>query len=242
MRGKGTEGGHARSEGIDLLLRIALEVVKDSGESEPQKCEIDGHEGRDAYDAPEEFIYCFAHDMLQGTLSNHKLRDVSDSESEGGMMTTHASNNVHEHCGVRLWEGARRIHLVHEEGNVAGAELLNEKMTEKVIIAREVADVHHLVGEAPFEDTRRAGTSGARCTRARMALLLLRRHIGAERQVSRCRDRQGWREENNGIPSGLWRANPPWGNAGEENEQVTLGHDLNVTGVTGLPTSSFNRI
>lgn len=57
---------------------------------------------------------------------------------------THASDDLHEVCGVGLGETTRCVHLVDEEGNVAGAELLDEEMAEEVIVLGEIAHVHDL--------------------------------------------------------------------------------------------------
>lgn len=67
-------------------------------------------------------------------------------EKEDG---TYAPDDSHEvrRCGLR--KTTRRVHFMDEEGDVARSEFLNQKMGKKVIIAREVLDLHDL-GRAPF--------------------------------------------------------------------------------------------
>lgn len=64
----------------------------------------------------------------------------------GNEEITHASHYVEKVLCLGLGELSSRVHLVHDEGNIAGAEFLDEKVTEKVVIAREVAHVHDLGG------------------------------------------------------------------------------------------------
>lgn len=67
----------------------------------------------------------------------------------GAKERTHASNDLHEVCGVGLGETARCVHLVDEERDVAGAELLDEEVAEEIVVLGEIAHVHDLCG-TPF--------------------------------------------------------------------------------------------
>ena len=63
---------------------------------------------------------------------------------EGRQGATHASHYEQEVVRVRLGDTTGRIHLVHDEGDVAGAHLFDEQMAEEVVVPGEVAHVHDL--------------------------------------------------------------------------------------------------
>lgn len=91
------------------------------------------------------------------------MKDTWHARSEGaragGQKFTHASHDLEKLLSVGLWESSRGVHLVDDEGHVAGAELLDEEVAEKVIVARKVAHVHDL-GWTPL--TLEDGRAGAR--------------------------------------------------------------------------------
>jgi len=51
-----------------------------------------------------------------------------DSSGGGALGGYKAPNDGHEVVWVRLWEPTRRVHFVHEEGDVVCAEFLDEEM------------------------------------------------------------------------------------------------------------------
>ena len=75
----------------------------------------------------------------------HTSRDEQDSATGGGC-ATHASNNCHEIGRRNFWKSAGRIHLVNAERNIACTELLDQKVTEKVVVSGEVTHVHDFCG------------------------------------------------------------------------------------------------
>lgn len=82
-------------------------------------------------------------------VSTTRLADARHWRETGVNELTHASDDLHEVCGVCLGETTGCVHLVDVEGDVAGAELLDEEMAEEVVVLGEIAHVHDLCG-TPF--------------------------------------------------------------------------------------------
>lgn len=98
---------------------------------------------------------------------------------------TYIANDGQQLVRIGLGNGATAIHLVHDEGDGAGPEFLDEKVAEEIVIPREVAHVHNL-GRAPY----------GQCGRARARLGLrhnTQREVGGRRRRRREKGNDGGR-------------------------------------------------
>ena len=126
---------------------------------------------------------------------------------------THASNNLKELVWVLLWEPASGIHLVDDERDLLVAELFDEEMAEKVVVAREILHVHDLCRPpCPFlrrrlwghrggsHEARRTGWGGEKDLNARRTLAARDKSDARDAERRENDDAGGRGETHEGAP------------------------------------------